>query len=78
MTSPIIDHDPNEPPRPARGEAVIVPAITFVIVAAIVYGLTWMKNSYGLTTGLMACGVFLVLIFGMAFLLEARKRRHRS
>lgn len=69
-----IDHDPNEPTRPSLGETIVVPAVTFVILTGIVYGLTWVKNSFGLSIGLMACGAFLIFIFGMAFLIGARRR----
>jgi hypothetical protein len=34
-----IDHNPNEPPRPLRGEAWFVTIVTTVVLSAIMFGL---------------------------------------
>lgn len=35
----IINHDPNEPPRPLKGEAWFVTIVTAVVLSAILFGL---------------------------------------
>ncbi len=34
-----IDHNPNEPPRPLRGEAWFVTIVTVVVISTVLYGL---------------------------------------
>jgi hypothetical protein len=78
MTSPIIDHDPNEPPRPTRGEAAAVTVITIVVLVSLALALKWLKGEYGLVVGLIGCGTVIILSFGLAAVLVARTKRHRA
>lgn len=73
-----IDHDPNEHPRPDKGEQIFVTVVTIVVLSGLALGLNALKDAFGLAIGLAGCASVLAIAFAVAFALERSKGRRRG
>lgn len=73
-----IDHNPNEPPRQTRGELMFVSIGAATVLVGLAVALKWVAMSEGVAFFLVVCATLLIVLFGLAFRLEARERRNRA
>lgn len=73
-----IDHDPSEPPRPLRGEAIFVAIVTVVSLVCLRFLLLWVKDDFGLAWFAAAVILFIGAMFAIAFRWEAKKKQARE
>jgi len=78
MPPPTIDHDPNEPQRPLKGEVLFVSIATAVILVALGIGLKWIDRTVGGVWFAIACISLIVIAFALAFREERKKRQRRG
>lgn len=73
-----IDHDPNEPQRPMKGETLVVTIGTTVCLVGLGLLLKWIDRTYGEPALWLAVGVLAVTCFGLAFAGERKKGQRRG
>ena len=73
-----IDHDPNEHPRPDKGEQIFVTVVTVVVLSGLALILRWVHRDFGLSALSIVGALILAIAFAVAFALERSKGRHRG
>lgn len=68
-----IDHDPNEPPRPYKGEQLFVTIVTVVVLSGLALFLRWVAKEGGLGIFAVVCVAIVAICFAIAFRLERSK-----
>lgn len=72
---PVIDHNPQEKPRPTRGETIFVTVATTVVLIGMALFYNWVRREFGTGLGLGVIGLVSVTLLAIACWQEWKKRR---